>query len=288
MPEEDAANLELTPGVMQSMGAEALARIVAHLAAIGTQPARGDVNAEALCRAMREGPPENGTGISALLDPLFDEWIPRSFTTPGPGYLAYIPVGGLFPAAVADFISAATNRYTGVWMAAPALVQLEANVLDWFRQWMGFPGTARGLLTTGGSMAGFNAILCAREQLLGPDIRSGVLYSSTQVHHSVVKAARLAGILPDRVRTLPVDAAFRMRVDALASGAGGSGQGLRPFRSPRQPAPPTPAPWIRSTRLPTSATPRACGTTWTAPTAPSSTCARSFALLSAAWREPTR
>ena len=63
----------------------------------------------------------------------------------------------------ADFISASTNRYTGVWMAAPALVQLEANVLDWLRDWMSFPPTTRGLLTTGGSMAAFNAILCARE-----------------------------------------------------------------------------------------------------------------------------
>jgi aromatic-L-amino-acid decarboxylase len=230
MTEEDAANLELTPGVMQAMGAEALSRTVAHLASIGTQPARGDVNAEALCRAMREGPPELGTDMSLLLGPLFDEWIPRSFTTPGPGYLAYIPGGGLFPAAVADFISAATNRYTGVWVAAPALVQLEANVLDWFREWMGFPGTARGLLTTGGSMAGFTAILCAREQLLGPDIRSGVLYTSTQVHHSVVKAARLAGILPDRVRSLPVDAGYRMQIDALARAVREDrARGLRPF-----------------------------------------------------------
>jgi aromatic-L-amino-acid decarboxylase len=179
---------------------------------------------------MREGPPERGTDISALLDPLFNEWIPRSFTTPGPGYLAYIPGGGLFPAAVADFISAATNRYTGVWLAAPALVQLEANVLDWFRAWMGFPGTARGLLTTGGSMAGFNAILCAREALLGSEIRSGVLYTSTQAHHSIAKAARLAGILPDRIRSVPVDSSYRMSVDALALAVRQDrARGLRPF-----------------------------------------------------------
>ncbi len=32
-------------------------------------------------------------------------------------------------------------------MAAPALVQLEANTLDWLRDWMGFPETTRGLFT---------------------------------------------------------------------------------------------------------------------------------------------
>ena len=130
------------------------------------------------------------------------EWIPRSFTAPSPGYLAYIPGGGIYPAALADFISDTTNRYTGVWQAAPALVQLEANALDWLRDWMGFPPEARGLFTAGGSMATFNAIVCARERYLGAEIRRGVLYTSDQAHHSVLKSAKLAGIMPDRVRPI--------------------------------------------------------------------------------------
>ena len=179
---------------------------------------------------MREPAPEHGVPLDELLDPLFREWIPRSFNTAGPGYLAFIPGGGLFPAALADLIADATNRYTGVWRAAPALVQLEANVLDWFRDWMGFPPTTRGLFTTGGSMSIFNAIVCARERQLGTEIRSGVLYTSTQAHGSVVKSARLAGILPDRVRTVPVDEQFRMRVDALGEAIDADRRaGLRPF-----------------------------------------------------------
>ena len=96
------------------------------------------------------------------------------------------------------------------------LVQLEANALDWLRDWMGFPDTTRGLFTTGGSMATFNAILCARERLLGADIRRGVLYTSDQAHHSVLKSAKMAGIMPDRVRAIPADDRYRLRVGALA------------------------------------------------------------------------
>jgi aromatic-L-amino-acid decarboxylase len=226
----DPASLELTADEMQRFGEAALTRTVAHVAALPDLPVRGDVAAEALCLAMREGAPEAGAPVETLLDPLFRDWIPRSFTTPSPGYLAYIPGGGLYPAAIADFISAATNRYTGVWLAAPALVQLEANVLDWFRSWMGFPDTTRGLLTTGGSMAAFNAVLCARERHLGRDIRPGVLYTSTHVHHSVAKAARLAGIFEDRVRHIPVDDQFRLRVDALDHAVRADrAAGLRPF-----------------------------------------------------------
>ncbi|HOG28943.1 MAG TPA: aminotransferase class V-fold PLP-dependent enzyme [Vicinamibacterales bacterium] len=212
---DDPANLELSVDDMRRLGEDALARVLAHVASIGAQPVRGEVAAAELCAAMREAAPEHGAPIETLLDPLFRDWIPRSFTTPAPGYMAYIPGGGLYPAAVADFISAATNRFTGLWQAAPALVQLEANVLDWFRQWMSFPPETRGLLTTGGSMAAFNAVLCARERHLGRDVRPGVLYLSTQAHHSLEKAAKLAGVFHDRVRHVAVDAQYRMRVDAL-------------------------------------------------------------------------
>jgi aromatic-L-amino-acid decarboxylase len=209
--------LEFSAAELRAMADEVVARCVQHIATADQQPSCGDVDAAALYRVMREPAPAQGTALGPLLDRLFAEYIPRSFTTIGPGYLAYIPGGGLYPAALADFITDTTNRFTGIWQAAPALVQLEANALEWLRDWMGFPGTARGLFTTGGSMATFSAIVCARERHLGPDIRRGVLYTSDQAHHSVAKSARLAGIMPDRVRAIRSDARYRLDLDALAS-----------------------------------------------------------------------
>jgi aromatic-L-amino-acid decarboxylase len=215
---------------MRAMADEVVGRCIAHIAALDGAPACGDVDAAALCRTMRERAPEQGVALEPLLDQLFRDWIPRSFTAPSPGYLAFIPGGGLYPAALADFIADATNRYTGVWQAAPALVQLEANTLDWLRDWMGFPPETRGLFTTGGSMATFNAIVCARERHLGADIRRGVLYTSDQAHHSVLKSAKLAGIMPDRVRPIASDDRYRMRIDRLAEAVGVDRRaGLTPF-----------------------------------------------------------
>ena len=104
------------------MADEVVARCLEHLASLPRQPISGNVDAADLCRAMRESAPERGAALASLLVPLFHDWIPRSFTAPGPGYLAYIPGGGLYPAALADFISNTVNRYTGVWQVAPALV----------------------------------------------------------------------------------------------------------------------------------------------------------------------
>ena len=212
------------------MADDVVARCIAHVASLGRQPVCGDVDAAELCRAMRESAPDRGVALEPLLDQLFRDWIPRSFNAPSPGYLAYIPGGGLYTAALADFIAGTTNRYTGVWQAAPALVQLEANALDWLRDWMEFPSEARGLFTSGGSMATFNAIVCARERYLGADIRRGVLYTSDQAHHSVVKSAKLAGVMPDRVRPIASDDRFRMRLDLLNGAiAEDRRSGLTPF-----------------------------------------------------------
>jgi aromatic-L-amino-acid decarboxylase len=227
---DDAADLEYSPADMRRMAREVTDRAIEHIATLAAQPACGDVQAQELVRRLREPAPEERSALGPLLDALFDEWIPRSFTAPGPGYLAYIPGGGLFPAALADFIADTTNRYTGVWQASPVLVQLEANALDWLRDWMDFPHTTRGLFTTGGSMATFNAILCARERHLGTDIRRGVMYTSTQAHHSVAKSARLAGVFEDRVRSIAVDQRFRMRPDALGEAIQRDrDEGLTPF-----------------------------------------------------------
>src|SRR5205814_7936797 len=108
----DSIDLEYSVADMKAMADAVVSRCIDHIATLDRQPSCGDVDATALCRAMREPAPERGTSIESILDPLFREWVPRSFTAPGPGYLAYIPGGGPFPAALADFITATTNRYT--------------------------------------------------------------------------------------------------------------------------------------------------------------------------------
>lgn len=229
----DDASLELPVDVMRRMLQTTSARVLDHLAHVGDQHSRGDVGLEAdraRCIALREStPPEEGSALETLLDTFYG-LVPKTLTTNGPGYLAYIPGGGIFSAAIADLVADTTNRFTGTWFGAPPLVQLEANALDWLRGMMDMPETTRGLFTTGGSMATFNAIVCAREKLLGERIRDGVLYASTQAHHSIKKSARLAGIAVDRVRALPVDASFRLRVDALETAiAEDRRAGLVPF-----------------------------------------------------------
>ena len=214
---QDIRELELSSQEMRALIDQAMDRIVQHIASLPVQPMSEVSGGEQLARSIVEGMPEQGTPFGELLDLLFQRLVPKSYNTASPGYLAYIPGGGLFHAAVADLIADSVNRYVSVWAAAPALAQLEANVLRWFADMIGYPRAARGILTTGGSMANFTALVTARRERLPKDFCSGILYASDQVHHSVIKAALLAGFPEENVRAIPVDSHFRIRLDALRS-----------------------------------------------------------------------
>lgn len=207
--------LEPDANEMRRLVDEAMRRIVAHVESLPSQPAMNVEGATEYARTLIEPLPREGADYESLLDFLFRDAIPRSFTAAGPGYLAYVPGGGLFHSAVADLIANAVNRYVGVCAAAPALVQLEANVVRWFCEILEMPKGSGGVLTSGASLANFTAIVAARKHLLPDDFLRGTLYCSTQIHHSFQKAANLAGFPYANVRELPVDERFRIRIDAL-------------------------------------------------------------------------
>jgi hypothetical protein len=87
--------------------------------------------------------------------------------TTASGYMAYIPGGGLFATAVADFIGDGLNRYTALAEAAPGLAAMERTVLSWLATEFGYGPLGCGLFTSGGSLATFTATTIARDQVIG-------------------------------------------------------------------------------------------------------------------------
>jgi aromatic-L-amino-acid decarboxylase len=209
---------------------EAMRRIVAHIESLPSQPASNVEGATDFARTLIEPLPQEGAGYEQLLDFLFDEAIPRSFNAAGPGYLAFIPGGGIFHAAVADLIADAVNRYVGVCAAAPLLVQLETNVVRWFCEIAGYGEGSGGVLTSGGSLANLTAMIAARRAILGDDFQRATLYCGDQTHHAFQKAAILAGFPAANIREIPSDEKFRVRVDLLADAVRRDrADGFRPF-----------------------------------------------------------
>ncbi len=215
---------------MYRLVAEAMARIVPHIESLPEQPSADVTGGASLARSLVEPLPERGESFESLLDLIFNRAVPKSFNTAGPGYLAYIPGGGIFHSAVADLVADSVNRYVGVFAAAPGLSQLEANVVRWFSDIVGYGPDARGFLTSGGSLANLSAVVVARRELLPRDFLQGTLYVSDQVHHSVQKAAMLAGFPIDNVRVIETDGRFCVRLDRLEERvAADRAAGMQPF-----------------------------------------------------------
>ena len=209
------SELELSEEQMREMTDLAIERISAFIGSLPEQPAYEIDGAEAMARALIEPLPEQGEPFEELLARLFDEVIVKAFNTAGPGYLAYIPGGGLYHSALADLIADSVNRFTSIWMPSPGLAQIEAVAVRWLCEIVGYPDGALGLLTTGGSLANFTAIFTARRERLPENFLSGTIYVSDQVHHSIQKAAILAGFPVSAVREIASDGESRMCLDHL-------------------------------------------------------------------------
>ena len=182
-----------------------------------------DRSAPALRRASREEmearlagpPPETGEDFERILEQLAVDVVPYMSRGDHPGYFAFIPSCGTWPGALGDLVASALNVFAGSWMESAGPSQLELTVLDWFKEWIGYPEGAAGLLVSGGSAANMTALACAREAILGPMSDRVVVYCSDQAHSSVARAARVLGFRPDQVRVLPVDGEYRLRAERV-------------------------------------------------------------------------
>ena len=206
--------LDPSPEQMREMGGAAVAYVAEFFHGLDEAPASNTEGAWDLAHRLRAMPSEDGGLFEEVLADV-REAAANAYEPAGPGYLAYIPGGGLFAAALGDFLALAVNRYVGLAAPSPAVVQIEENVARWMCSLFGWDEGSQGLLTSGGSVANFSAMVAARHAKLGEEFGDGTYYVSEQAHASVTKAATLAGFTKRNVRIVPTDAELRMDPDAL-------------------------------------------------------------------------
>ncbi len=175
---------------------------------------------------------ELGTDLTSLLATL-DTFVERpGIETAGAGHLGYIPGGGLYHAALGDYLAAVSNRFVGLNAANPGAVSLETTLLRWLADTMGLPASAAGTLTSGGSTATLTAFVAARDAagLSDPTGGAPVVYATAHAHHCVAKALHVIGQGAAPRRDIPTDAEHRMDAAALAAAiAADRRAGLRPW-----------------------------------------------------------
>jgi glutamate/tyrosine decarboxylase-like PLP-dependent enzyme len=178
-------------------------------------PWRGATRA-ALEPLLAEPPPETGRDALAVLERAVTDVLPVAARVDHPRFLAFVPSAPTWPGVIADYLAAGFNTFQGTWLGSGGPSQVELVVIDWFRDWIGYPPSAGGLFTSGGSAAILDALVAAREQAGAPE-KPAILLSD-QTHSAVERAARIIGVRREGIIVIPSDPEFRLQPAALADG----------------------------------------------------------------------
>lgn len=162
---------------------------------------------------------EEPTDIDSILDLIRVNVDEVALNPASGGHLGYIPGGGIYPSALGDYLADVTNRYAGVYYVGPGSVRMEHMLVRWMGDLVGYPDSAAGDLTSGGSIANLVGIVTARDAhgLRGSDIERSVVYLTSQAHHSLFKALRIAGLGECVIRRVDLDHRYRMQPESLES-----------------------------------------------------------------------
>jgi len=192
-----------------------VAWVLDDFAGLPDDPVGTTASRSAMEELLREPPPERGSDFADVFAEFRSKVAAFAFRPNHPRFFAFIPGAPTFDATLGDWLCDGLNYFDGVWLEAAGPAQVELLVLDWFKEFLGYPATARGLITTGGSEANLTALVVARERLPFADRSRAVLYVTEHRHWSVDRAARVIGLGREQVRPLPAGEDYRMQPKTL-------------------------------------------------------------------------
>jgi aromatic-L-amino-acid decarboxylase len=182
------------------------------------------------------GLPRSGAPAAALLDEAAALLFDNSTFNAHPMFFGYITAGPAPIGILGDLLAAAVNPNCGSATLGPMATQIELQTVRWIGQLIGFGDACGGILVSGGNVANFTCLLAARAAAAGADVRENGLaapyriYTSSETHTWVQKAADLFGFGTRAIRWIEVDEHQRMRTDALRTALDDDRrQGVRPL-----------------------------------------------------------
>jgi aromatic-L-amino-acid decarboxylase len=207
--------LDLPREEMRKLGYAVVDLLVEYVQSLGEERAVVLAERREMEALLREPLPEQPQPMERVLAEFRDRVLAWSGHVDHPRFFGYIPGSANFVSVLGDALASGCNFFSGNWLAAPAPIEVEIVVLDWFKQMLGFPREAGGILTSGGSMSIFTGLAVARHERLGDDLQRATLYVSDQAHASVARAARLLGVRSQQIRVASTGADQRVSVAEL-------------------------------------------------------------------------
>ncbi|HSN70860.1 MAG TPA: pyridoxal-dependent decarboxylase [Steroidobacteraceae bacterium] len=192
-----------------------------YLASVSSRPVWQPVPEHVLER-LRQPAPRSPEGAERAYEAFRELVLPYPMGNIHPRFWAWYMGSGSGSGALAEFLAAIVNPNLGGGNHVANYV--EAQVVDWCKEIVGFPPDSGGLLVSGGSMANVVGHTVARNVMAAADVRGqGVqavgqrltVYASEQVHSCHQKALELLGLGAASLRQVPVNADFTIDLASL-------------------------------------------------------------------------
>ncbi|HLS48318.1 MAG TPA: aminotransferase class V-fold PLP-dependent enzyme [Gemmatimonadales bacterium] len=221
---------------MRALGHRMVDEMMTSLETVRERPIWQSVS-EAAREGLDQPLPRGPEGAAKAYDDFVRHVLPYPMGNIHPRFWGWVIGTGTPLGALAEMLAATMNPNVGGGDHGATWV--EAQVLAWCREMLGYPADSSGLLVSGGSMANLVGLAVARNATAGFDVRkegvagaSGrlMVYGSVEIHSSIQKAVELLGLGSDSLRLIPVNDAFEIDVAALeAAIAADRGAGHRPI-----------------------------------------------------------
>jgi glutamate/tyrosine decarboxylase-like PLP-dependent enzyme len=176
-----------------------------------------------LAKIFDEPLPVQGISTDEILARFEEDIAPHAMQIPSPRYYGLFNPTPLPIAVWADALASAINQNGAAWRNSPSASLVEARVLRWLCELVGYDGRSFGTLTSGGSEANLIGLKCARD-FAHRDVRDRgvraskgelVVYASEQCHYSLVKSVDILGLGRENLRKVETDDNFHIRTDLL-------------------------------------------------------------------------
>ncbi|MFJ6128827.1 lysine decarboxylase DesA [Streptomyces griseoviridis] len=153
---------------------------------------------------------------AAVLDELEEVYLRDAVYFHHPRYLAHLNCPVVIPAVLGEAVLSAINSSLDTWDQSAGGTLIERKLIGWTTERIGLGPAADGVFTSGGTQSNLQALLLAREEAKAESLADLRVFASEASHFSVKKSAKLLGLGPDAVVSVPVDHDQRMQTVALA------------------------------------------------------------------------
>lgn len=206
---------------MRKLGHRMVDDMITYLESIRERPVWQPIP-ESIKKNLKEPLPLDPQPPEDVYEEFLDNILPYPMGNIHPRFWGWVVGTGTAFGMLAELLAAGMNPNLGGGDHVANYV--EAQVLDWCKEMLGYPLEASGLLVSGCSMANLVGLTVARNAMSDFDIRrEGLLaaqkpmtfYGSTETHSSNQKAIELLGLGSDAFRMIPVNAEFQIDINAL-------------------------------------------------------------------------